>query len=216
MKTNLLLMAIALMLMSCSSPVNNKYSDENFMIDAAEIKKSGDIDKEDLTLMGSWILKSKMKGISLADKTYADIIEDAKSYQAEQLALAEKTKLEEEAKRQRFSASLTVAMFDKGFTKADYQSYLTYGFVFENKTNKDIRAFKGSVSIQDLFDTEISVINLTIDSPIKAKSTFKGNYTTEYNDFRAKDVKLKSKTLEDLKIVWTPEKILFVDGTSIE
>ncbi|WP_452598672.1 hypothetical protein, partial [Pontimicrobium sp. MEBiC01747] len=87
---------------------------------------------------------------------------------------------------------------------------------FENKTEKDIRAFKGSISIQDLFDTEIKSINLTIDDPIKAGETFKGTYTSDYNQFRAEDTRLKSKDMDDLKVVWTPEKIIFTDGTTLE
>ena len=38
----------------------------------------------------------------------------------------------------------------------------------------------------------------------------------DYNQFRDEDVRLRNKDIEDLKIVWTPEKILFEDGTSLE
>jgi hypothetical protein len=216
MKKISLTLLIAFVLLACSSPLNKKYSDETFEADAKEIKESGKLSDEDALIMAGWILKSKLTGEKLDGKTYAEIIDEAKDYKSEQEALAEKAKLEEEEKRQRLSSALTVAMYDKGYEEYDYQDYLTYSLAFNNKTAKDIRAFKGSISIQDLFNTEIKSINLTIDDPIKAGETFKGTYTTEYNQFKDEDSRLKNKDMDDLKIVWTPEKIIFTDGTTME
>lgn len=216
MKKTVLIFLVAILAFSCSTPLDKKYSEETFETDAKEIKESGKLSEEDALIMAGWIMRSKLKGENLEGKTYNEIIEEAKDYKKEQELLAEKAKLEEEEKRQRLGSALTVAMYDKGFEKYDYQEYLTYSLAFENKTEKDIRAFKGSISIQDLFDTEIKSINLTIDDPIKAGETFKGTYTTEYNQFRDEDTRLKSKDMDDLKVVWTPEKIIFADGTTLE
>lgn len=216
MKKTVLIFLVAILTFSCSTPLDKKYSEETFETDAKEIKESGKLSEEDALIMAGWIMRSKLKGENLEGKTYNEIIEEAKDYKKEQELLAEKAKLEEEEKRQRLGSALTVAMYDKGFEKYDYQEYLTYSLAFENKTEKDIRAFKGSISIQDLFDTEIKSINLTIDDPIKASETFKGTYTTDYNQFRDEDTRLKSKDMDDLKVVWTPEKIIFADGTTLE
>ncbi len=216
MKKTVLIFLVAILTFSCSTPLDKKYSEETFETDAKEIKESGKLSEEDAFIMAGWIMRSKLKGENLEGKTYNEIIEEAKDYKKEQELLAEKAKLEEEEKRQRLGSALTVAMYDKGFEKYDYQEYLTYSLAFENKTEKDIRAFKGSISIQDLFDTEIKSINLTIDDPIKAGETFKGTYTTDYNQFRDEDSRLKSKDMDDLKVVWTPEKIIFADGTTLE
>ena len=216
MKKTLLIFLVATLTFSCSTPLDKKYSEETFETDAKEIKEGGKLSEEDALIMAGWIMRSKLKGENLEGKTYNEIIEEAKDYKKEQELLAEKAKLEEEEKRQRLGSALTVAMYDKGFEKYDYQEYLTYSLAFENKTEKNIRAFKGSISIQDLFDTEIKSINLTIDDPIKSGETFKGNYTTDYNQFRDEDTRLKSKDMDDLKVVWTPEKIIFADGTTLE
>jgi hypothetical protein len=216
MKKSILLLLIVYIFYACSSPLNKKYSESSFEADAKEIKESGKLSEEDALIMTGWILKAKLTGDKIEGKTYSEIIEEAKDYKKEQEVLAEKVKLEEEEKRQRLSAALTVAMYNKGFSKYDYQEYLTYSLAFNNKTDKDIRAFKGSLSIQDLFDSEIKSINLTIDDPIRAGETFKGTYTTDYNQFKDEDSRLKNKDMDDLKIIWTPEKIIFSDGSTLE
>lgn len=216
MKQPSILLFIFFIFFSCSSPLNKKYNEETLETDAKEIKESGKLSDEDALIMAGWIMKAKLGGEKLEGKTYSEIIEEAKDYKKEQELLAEKAKLEEEEKRRRLSTALTVAMYNKGFEKYDYEEYLTYSLAFNNKSDKDIRAFKGSLSIQDLFDTEIKSINLTIDDPIKAGETFKGTYTTDYNQFKDEDSRLKNKDMENLKIVWTPEKIIFTDGSTLE
>tara|TARA_B100000795_G_C22756348_1_gene421663 strand:+ start:664 stop:1335 length:672 start_codon:yes stop_codon:yes gene_type:complete len=223
MKKVFLVSLITILTFSCSSPLDNKYSEETFMLDLIEIKKSGELSDVDTKMIAGWIMRSKIKKHTLDGKSYNQIIIEAKDYKKEQELLAEKAKLEEEQKkleeeekRQRLSLALTVAMYEKGFKEYQYKKYLTYSFAFENKTDREIRAFTGSVSINDLFDKEIKSINLTIDDNIKAGETFKATYTTDYNQFISEDVKLKSKDMDDLKVIWTPEKILFVDGTEME
>ena len=216
MKKILLITLVSFLILSCSSPLDKKFNESTFEVDAKEIKESGKLSQDDAEIMLGWIMRSKFKGESLEDKTYNEIIADAKDYKKEQDALAEKVKKEEEEKRQRLGSALTVAMYDKGYKEYDYQKYLTYSIAFENKTDKDIRAIKGSISIQDLFDTEIKAISLTIDDPIKAGETFKSTYTTNYNQFMDEDSRLKNKDMDDLKTVWTPTKIIFSDGTTLE
>ncbi|EDM43184.1 hypothetical protein SCB49_11934 [unidentified eubacterium SCB49] len=216
MKKTILFLVTITFLISCSGPLDKQYNEDTLAEDAKEIKEAGDLSDEDAQIMAGWIVRAKMTDEKLEGKTYSEILNEAKDYKKEQEALAEKAKLEEEEKRQRLGSALTVAMYDKGSEKYDYQEYLTYSLAFENKTDKEIRAFKGSISIQDLFETEIKTISLTIDDPIKAGETFKGTYTTDYNQFKDEDIRLKNKDMDDLNIVWTPEKIIFSDGSSLE
>ncbi|WP_115460578.1 hypothetical protein [Winogradskyella aurantiaca] len=216
MKKAITFLLMLVTVISCSSPLDKKYNEDTFETDTKEIKESGNLSDEDALILAGWIMRSKLKSESLEGKTYNEIIKEAKDYRKEQEYLAEQTKLEEEEKRQRLGSALTVAMYNKGYEEYDYQDYLTYSFAFENKTDKDIRAFKGSISIRDLFDSEIKSISLTIDDPIKAGEIFKGTYTTDYNQFREEDSRLRNKKIEDLVVIWTPEKIIFSDGSTLE
>lgn len=216
MKKALLFLTLIGIFTSCSGPLDKKYNEDTLAEDVKAIKKTGDLSEKETQIMAGWIFRAKMKNEKLEGKTYDEILKEAKDYKKEQKELAEKAKKEEKEKRERLGSALTVAMYDKGYEKYDYQKYLTYSFAFENKTDKNIRAFKGTVSIQDLFDKEIKSINLTIDDPITAGETFKGTYTTKYNQFRDEDTRLKRKNIDDLKVVWSPEKIIFTDGSTLE
>lgn len=216
MRKNFLLLLITLLLYSCSTPLDKQYNEDTLAEDAKELKESGELDEKEAEILAGWIVRSKLKGEDLEGKTYGEIIEEAKNYKKEQEELAERTKKEEEEKRQLLGSVLTVAMYDKGYEELRYQEYLTYSLAFKNNSEKDIRAFKGAIVINDLFDSEIKSINLTIDDPIPAGETFRATYTTDYNQFRDEDSRLRSKKMEDLKVVWTPEKIIFADGSTLE
>lgn len=216
MKKISLLLAVILMILSCSSPLDKKYNEKTLEQDAKEIKESGKLSDEDAELLIGWILKSKLSGEIIEGKSYSEIVKKAKDYKKEQKELAEKVKQNEEKKRERLGLALTVALYEKGYQEYDYQEYITYSLAFENKTDKEIRALKGTLTINDLFDSEIKSISLTIDERISSKATHKGVYTTDFNQFKDEDVRLKNKSLDDLKVVWTPEKIIFSDGKILE
>lgn len=219
----LVIMGLTIIMTSCNNPLNKKYSEDNFGKDLKEIVESKKADTSDMIYIAMYITKSKLLGENLNNKTYRDILDNAKELRkkseeedAEAKSLAEKAKVESEEKRQLFAKVLTVALYDKGYYEGDYQNYLTYEVAYENKSDKNIRAIKGSMLITDLFDGEIKQISLVDDSGIPAGKTVKMSYTSDYNRFRDEDSKLRSKDLKDLKVIWTPEKIIFEDGSTLE
>jgi hypothetical protein len=54
------------------------------------------------------------------------------------------------------------------------------------------------------------------DNGIPAHETIKNVFTTDYNKYRDEDTILANKKMQDIKVIWTPEKIIFSDGTSLE
>ncbi len=116
--------------------------------------------------------------------------------------------------------AVDVVLYKKGFTPSDYRSgryddYITVGFVFKNKTEKDIRGFTGTAVITDIFDKEITKTRLSYDKTIPAGETVRWNGQMEYNQFDDGDRKLKDSELENLKLVWKPEKVIFTDGSHL-
>ena len=207
-------------LASCSSPLEKTYSEEDLEQDAPALKEA--LDSNDLQLLMGSIFRLTLQG-DLNSMTYNEILEDGRAWkveqeriEAEQKALQEKAAREEAERIARLQDAVMVTCFKKGFQKVNYQDYLTYGFAIENKSDKPIRAIKGTLRFTDLFDDEISSIRFTYDDPVGVGEIAKWNAQTDYNQFDSDDSKLKNKDLEDLKVVWEPIKIIFEDGSSLE
>lgn len=216
MKKIIYLLFISLALTACNNPLNKKYSDETLEQDAKAIVKSNKLNEDELKMLSGYIVMAKFGGKDLTGKTYSDILNEAKKMKNEEEELALKAKKEEEEKIAKFKSIINVALYDKGYRKEDFEDYLEYYLVFENKSDKNIRAIKGSLLITDLFDTEIKNLNFVNDDGIPAHTIVKNSYTTDYNQFEDSDIQYRSKNLKDLKTKWVTEKIIFEDGTTLE
>jgi len=208
-------------MLACSSSLDRMYSEKTFQEDAKELQN--ELDSSEVKLLIGSIFRLTFAQKDLSKMTYGEILEDGKAWKAEQdlkeaeeKALQERAASEEASRISRLKNAVIVTCFNKGFIEGDYDDYISYGFAIKNKTTKDIRAIKGSLLFTDLFDEEINTIRLTYDTPIKAGVTANWNATTDYNRFMDKDVSLKNKDLNDLKVIWKPEKVIFMDGTTLE
>jgi hypothetical protein len=218
MKKTILLLAMISLIVACSSPLDKKYSDETMEADAKEIKESGDLDSEDAKLIAGWIMKSKFQGKDLTDKTYREILEEAKDFKTEQEELAKKAKMEAEAKKKKMQEAIVVSLFDKGFAKADYEDYNSFSYVLKNKSEKDIKAFKFSFDIYDALGDELGdgyQVSST-DNTVKAGEEFKTTIYYDYNQFTNDDIKIKNAKFEDLTFDIRVHKIVYTDGTILE
>ena len=205
-------------LTSCSSPLNKKYSDENLEQDATEIKESGKLEDGDAELLAGWIMKSKLQGTSLEDKTYKEILDEAKKFKNEQEELALKAKKEAEEKKKIMQESVVISIYDKGFEQADYESYNSFNYVIKNNSKKDIKAFKFSFNIYDALGDEIGdgySVSST-DETVKSGDEYKTTIYFDFNQFIDEDIELKNSKFSDLVIDVRPEKIVYTDGSILE
>jgi len=201
--------------------MDKKFNEETAKEDIEAIK--GKIDSTELKLLAGSMIRLKFQDKKLEEMTYGEILEDGKKWkaeqekiEAEQKALAEKAAKEEAERIKKLTEAVIVSCFEKGYTEVDYQDYITYKFVIQNKSDKAIRAVKGGITFTNLFDEEIKSLNFVYDQPIPAGQEVNWNATTDYNQFMDDDQTLKNKDLKDLKVVWKPEKIIFEDGTTLE
>ncbi len=208
-------------LYSCSSPLDKKYDEKNFEKVLTVLRNNKDTATA-MLIVGT-VIREGMEGKKIEGKTYREILEDGKKWkaeqdkiEAEQKALAEKAKKDEEDRIKRLNGIAIVTCFEKGYIEYDYQKYITLKFAIQNKSDKEIRAIKGSIKFTNLFDDEIETVSFVYEKPIAIGKQATWNGTYEYNEFRDKDVTFKSKDLKDMKMVWNPEKIIFVDGSTIE
>jgi len=223
--------AILLVTVACGGNVKNrKVTEDNKEKIFDEIKQSKDLTVEEVGLLQAYVIR---KGIGDAfsgktpslpvGMTIGEMIDEQRKWiadetkrDAEQKEKAARVRAEEEAQRKALVDALTVTVFDKGFQHVDYQDYVTIRVEYENKSGKDIRGFKGSIQFNDLFGTEILPFKIAEDQPLAAGETKKQGWTLKYNQFIDKHVKLRHTELDNLKIEWKPDVILFTDGTSLQ
>ncbi|MDC8002730.1 hypothetical protein POV27_01580 [Aureisphaera galaxeae] len=103
----------------------------------------------------------------------------------------------------------------KGYTEYDYEEFITYTFLIHNKSDNGIRAIKGEVVFNNIFDEKIQSMSFVYDQPIKAGGKVTWNATTEYNPYRSEDRALRDKDLKDIKLIWNPEKVILQNGSTL-
>lgn len=214
-------------LLGCNNPLSKLYNPEGFMLDMVEVRESDG--EEIVKKITGYVMQQTMKNSfdkeaenMLEGKTYAELLKQAEDFNAKIKAKEEEEKrlAEEEIKRReeialQISESLTFAITKKGFAKYSYQEYITYTFTFKNKTDRDIAGVKGSVTLYDMFDEKIKSLGLSYDDGVKAGETVNYDATTDYNQFKSEDKKLKDTKLEKMKVKWEAEKLIFKDGEEI-
>ena len=160
-------------------------------------------------------------------KTIGELLVELKKQASEERTEADRQKrLADEAKAKADAAaaelrkSIDLTVFEKGFIPSNpmagrYSDQIVIKCAYQNGSTKDIRAFRGKVQFTDLFGAEIFTTNLTISDPISAGA--KGSWTgvIEYNQFLRADQQLRNTELKDMKVVWIPESVIFVDGSKI-
>ena len=221
-KQNLLIGLCILCLFSCSSsPLDLKFNEETGEEDLKEI--SHVLNSNDYNLLLGTIIRYQFQDVDIEGMTYAKLLEEGKLWkaeqdkiEAEQKALAEKARQEELERRKRLSQSIIVSCFEKGFYEDSWEDYITFKFIIQNKSENNIRAFKGSINFTNLFDDDIKSIGLTYENPIKAGDEIVYNAQINYNQFRDEDVRLKNADLENLKVIWNPQQIILEDGSLLE
>ncbi|MCP3477728.1 DUF2939 domain-containing protein (plasmid) [Bradyrhizobium sp. CCGUVB1N3] len=111
-----------------------------------------------------------------------------------------------------------VALTRKGFKssdpmKSDFEDDITFSLTIENIGKKDIRAFDGTLTFTDLLDNEIHSSLLAINDRVSAGATLGWNGKLKFNQFMDSHQRLRNATLENLKIKFSPRKLLFEDGS---
>lgn len=224
MKHYLLAAATALALASCSNPLSKAYTATTAGDDLEAIVESGKLNPAQCQLLVQYV---RLGNEPLAGATYQQLLDQATALQAkaekakaEQQALAAKAAAAAAARLRQLRAVAAVTVFHKGFlgsaSNAGHQdSYITFEVAIHNKSPKDIRALMGMLVFNNAFNRPIKKMLITTDRGIRAGRTFKYGSGIDYNERLDEDLLLRYNSLDSLKVVWQPEKVLFADGTSL-
>lgn len=159
----------------------------------------------------------------IVGKRIGDLLVELKKEDADQQKetqrqerLAAEVKAKQDARIAELRKALTLTVADKGYSKAEYEEYITIDVAYENTSGKDIRAFRGKIQFTDLFGKEIYESNVTISDPVKAGDRGEWKGTIKYNEFIDEQKRLLNTDLKDMKVVWKPMGVIFADGSEMK
>jgi hypothetical protein len=111
---------------------------------------------------------------------------------------------------------LDVKLVKKQSQKQNYQDYVFFDVEFSaNGLDKPARAIKGILRFNDLFGEQMFALKWTIEKPIGPGATYieKGS-GFEYNQFIDAHKWVRSTAIENMKVKFRVDNILYEDGTS--
>jgi len=196
--------------------MDKTYNTTTYVQDIAAIRESNKVSYEDIELLTKYIALSKIAGNELQGKTYDEILEKIKEIRKANTGQTDQINMEKDAMRERMDPYLKVHLTDKIFTKVNSKDCFSYTVTFQNTSPKNIKMVVGSISLNDLLDREIKNIQIVLDEDLTPNSFFKKTYTSPYDAGNENDIRIRSKELIDLRILWNPQKIIFEDGTVAE
>jgi hypothetical protein len=125
------------------------------------------------------------------------------------------------ASRPKEPGLLDIALTTKGFKTSnpmahDYEDDITFTLSIKNVSDKEIRAFDGTLNFMDLLDNPIMSLSLAINDSVGSAATLVWKGALKYNQFMEQHQRLRSAEQANLKISFVPRKILFADGTTKE
>lgn len=159
-------------------------------------KEIVDIDKRDQALAEEALKEEQQK-------------EEVKKHQRE---VTEKVKQEHEDKLERLCSLIDVVIINKGFQEGEKNSYITYDFVFTNKTDKEFKGFRGTIEFFDQFNERVYYLDLVFEEGLMPEESIQWQAQTVFNQFMESDVLMNEYSLEDLHIEWKPDKVIYKNG----
>jgi hypothetical protein len=220
---------LTLLITGCGKdPKRVKITEQNKDTFLTDIKETKGLTVEEVGLLMAVQMTSGMRKAfggedrKIVGKTVGELLVELKQEAIDkekenkkQEQLAQETRAKEDARMAELRKAINLTVASKGFSEADYQSYITIKVVYENLSGKDIRAFQGAIQFTDLFGKEIFVSTMTISNPVKAGDKGQWAGAIKYNQFIDSQKALRTADLADLKIVWKPSGVIFTDGTKI-
>jgi len=213
-------------LVACSnSNVNDlKFTKDNKEQVIEKIRKSKDLTGEEVDLLMAALMQTTSE---IEGKTVGQLIQEQRYIVAKAKVAAELSKYILVTPFKKSSHYQNLEEEDiRPATRADFQKIykVSMGFVIENKSNKDIKAFKGEIKFKDVFGEELGIMDLIYEEGVKAGQ--KKNWYCEKNllvgapgglpdilDLKRR--KFRDTKLEKMEFKWEPKVIVFADGSKL-
>jgi hypothetical protein len=202
---------------SCGEdPLEKRYDKKTRQADLKLMKEDGVITNEQFVALGIYFAHASYKKINLTGRTYKDLIKSAYELKEQQkndkpsISDAEKAKLDR-LKRLQNIVSIELLSIEKSRTALGKAVMLT--FKWKNQSEMDIIGIKGTIGFIDIYGKVFSDLKIDYRDSLYLAST--KEWKVQKSLFKESDY-LYSKTIEYVKINWTPEKIIFSDKYELD
>lgn len=229
--SSIFLTSFLLLTAACGGDVKSlRVTEINKMTLFDEIKNSRSLTVEEVGLLQGFVLRKGFGGALAGEPTalpvglsIGEMIDDQRQWvmdeqrrKADEEARLAKARTEEAKQKKALLSAMTLTVVGKGFERANDQDYITIDVLYENKSGKAIRGFKGAIQFKDLFGTEITPFTISEDEPLAPGAARRQGWMLKYNQLAERHMELRNTALYDMKIEWKPQVIMFADGTSLE
>lgn len=124
-----------------------------------------------------------------------------------------KTKVGGKKKKEKEIKTLPVKILDKRYEKKEYQDYISISLEFTNNLKKALRAYQGYTVFTDILGNKIITVTLKNQEIVAEGETFTWAGTINFNQFMQSHIELKNTSLDDLRIKFILDKVIYTDGT---
>ena len=207
---------------SCSNIKSKKVTDANKDRVLGEISTSKDLTDEEKQLLVAYAMRQSLSAVFQggkpglpSGKTIGEMIDEQRAWKVQQRQEEERQKklaAEVAAKQAELRNVIGVALYSFTQKKGFMSDYIEAGYAYENRSDRDVRAFEGDVAYKDVLGNQLEETSLKVLTPIKAGQKAAVSDSLPFIAYPG----LRDKKLEDVKIEWRPKKILFADGASAE
>jgi hypothetical protein len=105
-----------------------------------------------------------------------------------------------------------IAVESKAAWRAGERSQLFAMFRVENRNDKQVVAFKGKAAVSN-GPRLLADVPVLVSDPIAGRSAIDWRYDFDYDPTSGSQQTLSTTRVENLRVVWNPERIDFSDGT---
>lgn len=114
------------------------------------------------------------------------------------------------------SDALVVTVVEQEMVSEEYQKWMVCKIKMENRSQRDVRGFNGSLVFTDLFDKEIIRLTFQEEDVLKAGDSRLAKRFWKYNQFIDEHVRWATTKQENTKVTWLVDDILWATNDGAE
>ncbi|QQS37864.1 MAG: hypothetical protein IPM56_07965 [Ignavibacteriales bacterium] len=199
---------------SCGDePLEKRYDPKTRQADLKQMKLDGEITNEQFVELGIFFAHASFNKINLTGKTYKDLIKEAHDFKMTQkeerveLTGPEKEKYDQ---LKRLQNVVSLELLGKENTRDALGKAVDLKLKWKNHSECDIIRISGTIGFIDIYGKVFSELKVDFKDSLFVGS--EKEWVVQKSLFKESDY-LYSKTIEYIKINWTPEKFIFSDKT---